>query len=257
MPNAAILVEKTDRICTITMNRPEVMNAYNADIGIGLQEAFNDVASDEGTSVVILTGAGRNFTSGADMALLNQGAPPPERLQMMKAVSKLITTMRELPQPIICKVRGAAYGIGSNLVHAGDFVIASDDARICEVFVNIGVIMDGGGHYFLPRAVGLAKARELALLGEEISGKEAAEIGLIYKSVPEPDLDREAHALATKLAAKSRQAMALIKEGLEGSLNMTLKEVMEWEASHQSIMLQTQEHKDAVRSFLQSRKKAV
>ncbi|MBW2104339.1 MAG: enoyl-CoA hydratase/isomerase family protein, partial [Deltaproteobacteria bacterium] len=161
----------------------------------------------------------------------------------------------ELPQPIICKVRGVAYGVGSNLALAGDFVVASETARICEVFINIGVIMDGGGHYFLPRLVGLHKARELAMLGEEISGRQAEAMGLIYKSVPDQDLDRETDMLAQKLAAKSPMALAVIKEGLERSLNMPLQDVMEWEASHQSIMLQTREHKEAVEFFLASRGK--
>ncbi|MCP4667731.1 MAG: 2-(1,2-epoxy-1,2-dihydrophenyl)acetyl-CoA isomerase, partial [Deltaproteobacteria bacterium] len=154
-----------------------------------------------------------------------------------------------------CKVRGVAYGLGANIALAGDFVVASLDARFCEVFVNIGVILDGGGTYFLPRLVGLARAKELALLGEEISGKSAADMGLIYKSVPEEDLDRETEALAKKLAQKSPSAMALIKEGLEGSFDMSLKEALEWEAAHQAIMLQTREHKEAVESFLGSRGK--
>jgi 2-(1,2-epoxy-1,2-dihydrophenyl)acetyl-CoA isomerase len=256
MSNEAILLEKTDGICTITMNRPDLMNAYDEAIAVGLPRAFDQVASDPEAKVVILTGAGGNFSSGADMQLLSRGAEAPQQLQLMKGVSKMITGMRELPQPIICKVRGVAYGIGSNLSLAGDFTVAAHDARICEVFVNIGVIMDGGGHYFLPRLVGLAKARELAMLGEEISGKEAAEIGLIYKSVPEEDLDGEVDGLARRLAKKSRHALAAIKEGLEGSVDMTLKEVMEWEASHQSIMLQTKEHKEAVRRFLESRGKS-
>jgi 2-(1,2-epoxy-1,2-dihydrophenyl)acetyl-CoA isomerase len=173
----------------------------------------------------------------------------------MKGVSRFIRTLRELPQPIICKLRGVAYGVGSNTALAGDFVVAAHDARLCEVFVNIGVIMDGGGTYFLPRLVGLAKAREIALLGGEVDGKTGASIGLFYKSVPDEDLDREVDELAQKLAQKSPKALALIKEGLEGSLDMTLDAVLEWEASHQAIMLQTEEHKEAVRQFLGSKGK--
>lgn len=165
--------------------------------------------------------------------------------------------MRELPQPIICKVRGVAYGVGANLALAGDFAICSHSARFCETFVNIGVIMDGGGTYFLPRLVGPAKAREIALLGEEIDGKTAASMGLIHKSFSDDDLDREVNALAHKLSEKSFPAVALIKEGLEGSLGMSLQQILEWEASHQSVMLQTSEHKEAVRLFLESRKKHI
>jgi len=251
----AVLVEKRGEICEVTIHRPEIMNAFNGAVSAGLMKAFEKISADRKTRVVVLQGAGGNFSSGADMHLLYAGAAPPERLQMMKGLSRLIVAMRELPQPIICKVRGVAYGVGANLALAGDFVIAAHDARICEVFVNIGVIMDGGGHYFLPRLVGLPKARELAMLGDEIDGRTATSMGLIYKSVPETALDAETEALARKLLLKSPAALALIKEGLEGSLNMTLREVMEWEASHQSIMLETREHKEAVKAFLRSRGK--
>ena len=251
MSSKIVLMQKEGSICKLTLNRPKIMNAFNGAMGTGLSNAFEKIATDRDVRVVIFQGAGGNFSSGADMHLLHQEAEPPKRLQMMKGLSRLIIAMRELPQPIICKVRGVAYGVGSNLALASDFVIAADDARICEVFINIGVVMDGGGHYFLPRLVGPAKARELAMLGEEIDGRTAASIGLIYKSVPEGDLDRETEALAEKLSLKSPAALALIKEGLEGSMDMTLKEILEWEASHQSIMLQTKEHKDAVNAFLQ------
>lgn len=255
MPNPAVTVETRGGVCTITMNRPTFMNAYNGDIDSGLHETFGKVAADREVRVVVLTGAGGNFSAGADMFLLNQESEPGEQLFMMKGLARLMRAMRTLPQPIVAKVRGVAYGVGSNLALATDFVVAADTARICEVFVNIGVVLDGGGTYFLPRLVGLAKARELAMLGEEIDGKAAAAMGLIYKSVPEKDLDREVDELVRKLCRKSPSALALIKEGLEGSLEMDLDQVLEWEASHQSIMLQTREHKEAVRQFLKSRGK--
>jgi len=255
VPNPAILVETRDGVCTVTMNRPKFMNAFNHEIGPGLQEAFDRAAADPGIRVVVLTGAGGNFSSGADMQLLAAGGEPGERLGMMKELSRLIRTLRTLPLPVISKVRGVAYGVGSNLALGADFAVAADNARICEVFVNIGVIMDGGGTYLLPRLVGLAKAKEIALLGEEISGKTAASVGLIYRSVPEPELDRAVAELAAELSKKSRAALALLKEGLEGSLGMTLDQVLEWEASHQSIMLQTPEHKEAVCQFFKSRGK--
>ncbi|MBU2551268.1 MAG: enoyl-CoA hydratase/isomerase family protein [Proteobacteria bacterium] len=257
MAEKAVLMRKQDWLCTLTINRPRVLNAFNGAVGEGLRRAFEKIRTDHQVRVVILQGAGGHFSSGADMHLLHQGADPPTRLQLMKDLARLIVAIRELPQPIICKVDGVAYGVGSNLALAGDFVVAAHDARICEVFVRIGVIMDGGGHYLLPRLVGPVKARELAMLGDEISGRQAAEMGLIYRSVAPEDLDGEVRALAGRLAEKSPRALALIKEGLEDSLKMTIKEVMEWEAAHQTIMLETEEHKQAVRDFLISRGKAV
>lgn len=255
MTEEIVLFEKQDRICTLTLNRPGIMNAVNRKMLAGFQAALDRIAADEEIRVVILTGARDHFSSGADMLLLDQADYSPDLLKFMRRLRKLITAMRELPQPIICKVRGVAYGVGSNIALAGDFVVASHTARFCEVFVNIGTILDGGGTYFLPRLVGLAKARELALLGDEFDGRAAAGMGLIYKSMPDEDLDNAVDDLARNLAGKPAMAMALIKEGLENSFDMTLSQVLGWEAAHQSIMLQSRENREIVKMFLEMKKK--
>lgn len=252
MPN--VIIEKKDRIGTISLNRPDVMNALDMDLILELKEAVDRVGVDETIRVVVLKGAGANFCSGADLNLLAADIEPEKWLIGMRHLGAIVTGLRQIPQPVITALRGVAVGGGANLALAGDFVLAAEDARFSEVFVHIGVILDGGGTYFLPRLLGLAKARELALLGEEISGKTAAEIGLVYKCVSGRDLETEVAALATNLASKSRMAMSLIKEGLEKSFDMTLPQAMEWEASHQAIMLQTAEHKEIVRGFLAAKK---
>ena len=239
----------------MVLNRPHVMNALNMEALQGLQETFDEISSDESIRVVILEGAGGNFSSGADMALFVEKLSAPQWLDGMKLFGRLIRTMREMRQPVISKVRGVAVGGGINLALAGDFVLASHNARLCEIFVHIGAILDGGGTYFLPRLVGLAKAKELALLGDFVDGKTADDIGLIYKSVPDNELDREVETLAKRLTERPFRALALIKEGLEGSFDMSLNEVLEWEASHQSILLQSKEHKEAVQAFLKSKGK--
>ena len=172
MSGNTVLVKREDRICTLILNRPKIMNALNGEMVGELQEALNRIESDREIRVVVLEGAGKNFSSGADMALLDEEISAPGWLEGMKTIGRLIRTLRQMPQPIVVKLRGVAVGGGANLALAGDFVIAADNARFCEVFVNIGVILDVGGTYFLPRLVGLAKARELALLGEVIDGKE-------------------------------------------------------------------------------------
>jgi len=255
MQKDTIFTTKNHRIFHVTMNRPEVMNAIDIDILRGLQNALEQVASDEEMRVVILEGAGGNFCAGADMSMLDEGWGAPEWLRVMKLFGNVIRTMREIPQPIVIRLQGAAYGGGFNLALAGDFVVASHTSRLCQSFVHIGTALDGGGTYFLPRLVGLARARELALLGEEIDGRMAASMGLIYKSVSDEDLNVEVDALADALSKKPLSAMASIKEGLEGSLDMCLKDVLEWESSHQAILFQTVAHKEAVRDFLESRRK--
>jgi 2-(1,2-epoxy-1,2-dihydrophenyl)acetyl-CoA isomerase len=257
MPYNCITVERGESRAILTMNRPQVMNALNVEMVQEIYHAMDALASDQTIRGVILQGAGDNFCSGADMSLFSQGLSAPAWLSGMKEIGRMIRRIREVPQPIISKVRGVAYGGGANLALSGDFVVASHHARICENFVNIGIIVDAGGTHYLPRLVGLGRAREMALLGQEMDGRTAASIGLIYKSVPDEELDGEVDSLAKALAQKSWAAVALIKEGLDRSLDMSLEETLEWEAAHQSIVLQSEEHKGAVKLFLKSRGKSV
>ena len=254
MSSKPVIVQKKDKIATLTLNRPEVMNAMSKEMIEGLWDAVKDLAADESIGVVILRGAGNHFCSGADINLFAGSIPSDEWVVAMKGVGKIVRTLREMPQPVISMLKGVAVGGGANLALAADFVVAAENTRFCEIFINIGAILDYGGHYFLPRLVGLAKARELAMLGDEIDGKTAASIGLIYKSVPEDQLEAEVDALANTLAQKPPLALRLIKEGLENSFDMSLKQVLDWEAAHQSIALQTPEHKAIVELFLASKK---
>jgi len=253
MSSGPVLVQKKDKIATLTLNRPDVMNAMSKDMIEGLWDAVKDLAADESVQVVVLKGAGDHFCSGADINLFSENIPPDEWLVAMKGVGKIVRTLREMPQPVIAMLKGVAVGGGANLALAGDFVVAAETARFCEIFVNIGLIMDYGGHYFLPRLVGLTRARELAMLGNEIDGKTAAAIGLVYKSMPEEQLEQEVENLANTLAQKPPLALRLIKEGLEKSFDMSLKQVLDWEAAHQSIALQTPQHKEIVKLFLASK----
>lgn len=255
MSGDSVLIKKEDKTCTVVMNRPRVMNAINADTVEGLRRAFEQISRDREIRVVVLEGAGDNFSSGADVSLFADNLSAPEWLSGMKIFGELVRLMREMPQPLVTKVRGAAVGGGCSLALAGDFVLASRDAKFCLNFVHIGAVLDGGATYFLPRLVGLVKARQIALLGEFIDGKMAESIGLIYKSVPDEKLDQEVKALVSTLMAKPPMSLSLIKESLEESLDMSLKEVLKWEAAHQSVMLQSPEHKEIVSLFLKSRGK--
>lgn len=254
MSSTPLLVQKKNKIATLVLNRPEVLNAMSSEMIQKLHEAVLQIRSDEKINVVIIKGAGDHFCSGADVSLFNEKIPPYDWLSAMKGVGQIVQTIRQMPQPVIIMLRGVAVGGGANLALAGDFVVAADNARFCEIFINIGLILDYGGTYFLPRLVGLARARELAMLGNEIDGKTAAAIGLVYKSVPEKQLEQEVATLAGNLSLKSRLALALVKEGLEKSFDMSLKEVLDWEAAHQSIALQTPEHKEIIRQFLEAKK---
>ena len=254
MSEKTVLVQKHNRIATLILNRPQVMNAMNPELIQALQEALDQIETDEDIRVVVVKGAGDNFCSGADISLFAESLAPIEWLNGMRRAGRTVQRMREMPQPIITLLRGVAVGGGANLALAGDFVVAADNARFSEIFINIGLILDYGGTYFLPRLVGLAKARELAMLGNEIDGHTAAMIGLVYKSVPEEELEQEVEALADNLAQKPLAALNLIKKGLDISFDKSLKEMLDWEAAHQAIMLQTQEHKEIVQFFLESKR---
>ena len=240
-------------VCTLTLNRPEVMNALNPNVILELIDALRKVETNKEIKVVVLQGAGGNFSSGADRALFLEDHSSPEWLEGMRHFARMVRKLREIPQPIVTRVEGVAMGAGSNLALAGDFVIAAHNMRFRENFVHIGVILDSGGTYFLPRLVGMVKARELAFLGEEIDGITAVSMGLIYKSVPAEKLDREIELLTNTLAQKSLSSLSLIKGGLEESFNKNLKEILEWEAAHQAIMLRTKEHRQIVQ-FLRTMK---
>jgi 2-(1,2-epoxy-1,2-dihydrophenyl)acetyl-CoA isomerase len=250
-----LIIEKRDKVATIVLNRPAVMNAMNKEMIMGLRDAVQEIAADEGVQVLIIKGAGEHFCSGADLNLFAENTASYEWITAMKGVGQIVKTMRAMPQPIIAMLKGVAVGGGANLALAADFVIAAENARFCEIFINIGAVMDYGGHYFLPRLVGLAKARELAMLGNEIDGKTAAAVGLVYKSVPEEALENEVASLAAALSQKPPLALRLIKEGLEKSFDLSLEEVLNWEAAHQSIALQTPEHKAIVNMFLEAKGK--
>ena len=255
MSSNTLLIEKKDKTATIILNRPKVMNAMSKEMITGLRDAVQEIATDENIQVLILKGAGDHFCSGADLNLFSENTASYEWITAMKGVGQIVKNLREMPQPVITLLKGVAMGGGANLALAGDFVIAAENARFCEIFINIGAIMDYGGHYFLPRLVGLVKARELAMLGNEIDGQTAAAIGLVYKSVPEEALEKEVESLAATLSQKPPLALRLIKEGLEKSFDLSLKEVLDWEAAHQSIALQTTEHKEIVNLFLDAKRK--
>jgi len=259
MPDEAVLLRRQDRVVTLLLHRPRIMNAMNEALVQGLKDALDKASADPGIHVVVLEGAGGNFSSGADFSLLDTpqeaGFGAPEWLAGMERLGAVIRLLREMPQPVVAKVRGVAVGAGANLALAADFVVAAHEARFCQIFINIGLILDAGGTYFLPRLVGLAKARELAFLGDMVGGREAAAIGLIHCSVDEERLDEEVEALAGRLAGKSLSALGYIKRGLERSLDMSLPEMLDWEAAHQAVMLQTPEHKAIVRGYLNARRK--
>lgn len=241
-------------VATITLNRPDVYNALNDGITFELQDAFKAVAKDDQVRVVVLTGEGKAFCSGQD---LKAGAEQEKRSFMdslHRRYNPIIRAMRSLPKPILCRLNGVAAGAGCSLALACDMIVASEDATLIEVFVNIGLVPDSGSSYFLPRLTGKAKAFELCSMGTRVKASEALALGLVNKVVPATELDAAIKGYTDYFAAAPTKAIGLIKKMLDKSATSTLDEMLDYEAYSQEIAGSTHDYKEGVNAFLQKRK---
>jgi 2-(1,2-epoxy-1,2-dihydrophenyl)acetyl-CoA isomerase len=246
--------ETTEGVATITLNRPDVYNALNDEITFELQDAFKAVAKNAAVRVVVLTGEGKAFCSGQD---LKAGAKQGKRSfldSLHKRYNPLILGMRNLPKPIVCKLNGVAAGAGCSLALASDIIVASEEAALIEVFINIGLVPDSGSSFFLPRLTGMAKAFELCSMGNKIKGKEAFDLGLVNKVVKPEELDAAVKQYTDYFAQAPTRAIGLIKKMLNKSATSTLEEMLEYEAYCQEIAGSTHDHQEGVTAFLEKRK---
>jgi 2-(1,2-epoxy-1,2-dihydrophenyl)acetyl-CoA isomerase len=243
-------------LCTITLNRPDVYNALNDEITFELQDAWKAIAKDDTVRAVVLTGSGKAFCSGQD---LKDSAAKPNRSfkeSLEKRYNPIIRAMRSLPKPIICRLNGVAAGAGCSLALACDVIIASEEATLIEVFVNIGLVPDSGSTYFLPRLIGMAKAFELCAMGNKVSAQQAATIGLINQSVPASQLDETVKVYTEYFVKAPTKAIGLIKKMLNKSASATLEDMLEYEAYCQEIAGASTDHREGVQAFLEKRKPA-
>ncbi|HEY3402965.1 MAG TPA: enoyl-CoA hydratase-related protein [Ohtaekwangia sp.] len=240
-------------VATITLNRPEVYNALNDDITFELQDVFKSIAKNDTVRVVVLTGAGKAFCSGQDLK-----ASGNEKRSFINSLHKrynpIILAMRNLPKPIVCKLNGVAAGAGCSLALACDVIVASEEASLIEVFINIGLVPDSGSSYFLPRLVGMAKAFELCSMGNRVKAQEAFEMGLVNRVVPATKLDDTVVEYVQYFANAPTKAIGLIKKMLNRSGTSTLEEMLEYEAYCQEIAGNTNDYKEGVKAFLEKRK---
>jgi len=243
-----------DGIATITLNRPDVYNALNDGITYEPQDALKAVAKDEQARVVILTGEGKAFCSGQDL----KAASGQEKRSFIESLHKrynpIVRAMRNLPKPIICRLNGVAAGAGCSLALACDIIVATEEATLIEVFINIGLVPDSGSSYFLPRLTGMAKAFELCTMGSKVTAKEGVELGLVNKAVSADQLDSAVKTYTDYFAKAPTKAIGLIKKMLAKSATSTLDEMLEYEAYCQEIAGQTHDYKEGVTAFLEKRK---
>lgn len=249
-----LLYDVRDGVATITLNRPDVFNAFNDPQSYELQDALKQVARDAAVRAVVLTGAGRAFCSGQDLKAAQGEEKRSFYDSLHKRYNPIVRAMRSLPKPIIGRLNGVAAGAGCSLALACDALIASSDASLIEVFINIGLVPDSGSSYFLPRIVGTLKAFELCTLGSKVSAEEALRLGLVNQVVAPDQLDEATYALAARYAAAPTKSIGLIKQMLNKASASTLDEMLDYEAYCQQIAGESEDYKEGVQAFLEKRK---
>src|ERR1044071_6705714 len=239
-------------IARITLNRPDRLNSFTAQMHGELRDALADLGN---ARVVVLTGAGRGFCAGQD--LYDRAVAPGQTVDLGETVEEswnpLIRTLASLPQPVIARVNGVAAGAGANIALACDLVIAANSAKFIQSFSAIGLIPDSGGSWILPRLVGQARALGLALTGEPLPAEKAAEWGMIWKAVEDDALDAEVEAIASKLASLPPLGPAAIKEEIRTSWQYSLDEELERQAGAMRRLGFTEDYREGVAAFLEKR----
>jgi 2-(1,2-epoxy-1,2-dihydrophenyl)acetyl-CoA isomerase len=252
-------VHRDGTAATIELNRPDTLNAWNAQLGHDLLAVVTAVAKDEGVRAVVITGAGRAFSAGADLRDLSgreertpEGVPDVRRV-LTERYHPIITTIRTMPKPVLAAVNGPAVGIGLSLALASDLVIAAESAYLLLAFVNIGLVPDGGSSLFVPTRIGFARATEMAMLGERIPAAQALDWGLVNRVVPDDAFASEVAALRDRLAAGPTRSYAGSKRQLNHWLYARMEEQLELEADIQQEMAGSPDFAEGVTAFIQKR----
>lgn len=251
-----VLVSVEDGIGRLVLNRPEKLNAFYGDMRDEIADGLERLASDDDARVVIVTGRGRAFAAGADVSYLSElieGERLEEARALVDAGRRVVTAVVEMPKPVIAALNGPAAGGGANLALSCDLRIAAEGAGIGQTFNRIGLHPDWGGTYFLPRLVGPAKAAELIFTGEMVGAREAQEIGLVNRVVPDGELLAEVEELAGRLAEKPALPLRLAKRAVRRSLDSSLEEMLDYELEAQTRCFESADAREGVRAFLEKR----
>ena len=252
-----LMVELDGAVATIRLNNPEKLNALSPTMTRELIDALGSLGTDSSVRAIVLTGEGRGFSAGADLGALKEpymrGERPKPSAFLKDGYNRLIPLITDTPKPVIAAINGVVAGAGISVALACDLRICSDQASFSSAFVKIGLIPDAGSSYFLPRTIGMAKALELAIIGDKLDAPAALEIGLVGTVVPAPELQGRAHDLAIRLAEMPTTAIGLIKRMFREATTLTLPEAMDREAATQDEAAATDDHIEGVMAFLQKR----
>ena len=250
-----ILYETGQGVATITLNRPDVLNSFNRAMAAELRQALAQAGADPEVRALLLTGAGRAFCAGQDLAeaMPKEGPAPDLGDIVARGYNPIVRLIRQLDKPVVCAVNGVAAGAGANLAFACDFVLASSTAAFIQSFSKIGLVPDTGGTFFLPRLIGMARATALMMLADKVTAADAVAMGLILRAVDAPALLEEATALARQLATQPTRGLGLIKRALNASATNGLDEQLALEAQLQAEAGSTADYREGVKAFLEKR----
>lgn len=250
-----ILYEVDQGVAAITFNRPDVLNAFNRAMASEVRQALSAASADAEVRAVLITGAGRAFCAGQDLAeaMPKEGPAPDLGDIVARGYNPIVRTIRQLDKPVVCAVNGVAAGAGANLAFGCDFVIAASDASFIQSFSKIGLVPDTGGTFFLPRLVGLARATALMMLGDKVSAQDAVSMGLILRVAESGTLLEDATAFARQLATRPTRGLGLMKRALNASATNGLDEQLALEAQLQAEAGSTADYREGVKAFLEKR----
>jgi 2-(1,2-epoxy-1,2-dihydrophenyl)acetyl-CoA isomerase len=252
-----VLVSMDEGVATVTLNRPDALNSFTSELKETLLDLVKQLAADPAVRAVVLTGAGRAFSAGQDLrehAELLGAADPVPLETVTRHFNPLVLALATMPKPVVAAVNGIAAGAGASLTFTADFRIAADSAKFLLAFANVGLALDTGASWTLPRLIGHARATALALLAEPVSASAALEMGLVNAVVPDDQLPVAAHELAARLAAGPTAAYAAIKEQLLFAAGHPLAAALEKENETQSRLAGTADHQNATVAFTRKQK---
>lgn len=249
-----ILLDIKEGVGTITLNRPDVFNAFNDEMSFELQDALKEVEKNKEVRAIVLTGAGKAFCSGQDLKAAAAAGNRSFKESLDKRYNPIIRSMRNMPKPIIGRLNGVAAGAGCSLALACDVIVAAESVNLIEVFINVGLVPDSGSSFFLPRVVGQARAFEFSTMGTKISATDALQMGMVNRVVKAEELDNEVKKLTDYYASAPTKAIGLIKKMLNRSFNSDLESMLEYESYCQEIAGNSFDNKEGVTAFIEKRK---
>ncbi len=249
-----ILYTVEDQVGRITLNRPDVFNSFNREMALQLQNVLDECRDNADVRAVLLTGAGKAFCAGQDLKEMTGEDAPSFPTVINEHYNPIIRRLRELPKPVVCLVNGVAAGAGANIALACDITVAVESASFIQAFSKIGLVPDSGGTYHLPRLVGWQRAAAFMMLGEKVSARDAANMGMIYLAVPDDEGADKAKALAAKLAKMPTKGLALTKRALNYACDSDLERQLAIECELQDLAGRTHDYQEGVQAFLEKRK---